>query len=168
MQVLKQLLADDRIHKVWNDAQIPVFCLLPGGADTSARRVLLVRLPPDAGTRVWLRAGRVRNPQWQPDAGAWRLPVSWLDSVIEQSLEDLGAAYFIHMYKPEQRCTHSCQTARRLECECSCLGAYHRIAWKELQTYGTTEGFKVPLVELAFACRKLVHLAGGDRMAVNL
>lgn len=105
--------------RIWRQSTVPVVF-----RDTVQRRVL-VKLPYAPDNRAWLKGAHVRYPEWLKQFQCWQVPRAWLDEATSRLCLRYGQVYLIQPYRERETCAPACWNATGLECECSCLGAYH-------------------------------------------
>ena len=110
------------IPEVWRNQTIPVIYR----PDTTGP--LKLRLPyREGGNRQFLKSIKERRtePVWDSKDQFWSVPKNWFTGLVESVVLAFGSAWVIQPHHAEERCSASCRNARRLECECSCLGENH-------------------------------------------
>ena len=114
------------IRRQWAQAQVPIVVRsgLPGDK-------LTARLPYCADNRDWLHgmATGTRRPdaKWAPSEKAWKLPVAWLNRLVNGALDRYGRIYVVQPYRELEKCAPACRNATGHDCECSCMGANHGV-----------------------------------------
>jgi hypothetical protein len=141
---------------IWRQGHTPVLY-----RDTAGKR-LLVKLPYAADNRSWLRADRLRHPEWDAQYTCWEIPRSWFESVIRQCLTRYAAVYVIQTYRPYEKCAPACWDAEGELCECSCLGERHGMNIDPSMRWHTvSDAFAISWGEKQLACRLLLSTAHG-------
>jgi hypothetical protein len=85
---------------------------------------VIARLPPMKGNRRWLHETvGIRSPELRGDR--WHLPRNCLTRLVTAAVDRYGYVVLVRDVSRLSRCTRACQEATGLECQCSCMGAYH-------------------------------------------
>jgi hypothetical protein len=113
-----------------------------------------VRLPYAADNRDWLRSDRRNKPEWISDGGYWELPKAWFSGLVDSALIRYGEVWIIQPYREKEICAPACMNAVGHECECSCMGANHRMG-VEGRWYEVSEALAVRWGERTLAVRHL-------------
>lgn len=86
---------------------------------------VVAKIPARKGNRRWLReAVRIRSPHLAED-GRWYLPRNCLGKLVVAAVDRYGYVVVCRDMSRLSRCTRLCLEATGVECNCSCLGAYH-------------------------------------------
>ena len=107
------------IPQVWDQKRLPVIYR------PDEKGNLMLRLPYREGNRAFLQGEKRFKPTWDVEKKYWSVPKSWFTELVESVVTVFGSAYVIQPHHANERCNASCQNARRLECECPCLGKNH-------------------------------------------
>jgi hypothetical protein len=94
---------------------------------------VIAKIPPVKGNHRWLHETvGIRSPRL--DGGRWHLPRNCLLRLVTAAVDRYGYIVVCRDMSRLSRCTRACQEAEGLECDCSCMGAYHgenSAAWFE-------------------------------------
>lgn len=110
---------DPELRTVWEQKKRPVIF------HQGKSKPLLVRIPFAKNNREWLRADRLRKPEWNAQYKCWEVPKAWYEQLARQMLKRYSNVYLIQVYRKQQKCAPACWNATGLHCECSCMGANH-------------------------------------------
>lgn len=85
---------------------------------------VIAKIPARKGNWRWLRqAVRIRSPRL--DGDRWHLPRNCLVKLVTAAVDRYGYIAVWRDMSRLSRCTTACLEATGVECDCSCLGAYH-------------------------------------------
>ncbi|WP_199487812.1 endonuclease domain-containing protein [Actinomadura spongiicola] len=94
---------------------------------------VVAKIPPLKGNYRWLhRTVRIRSPHL--DGDRWHLPRNCLNRLVMAAVDRYGYIVVWRDMSRLSRCTRACLEATGVECDCSCLGAYHgedSVGWFE-------------------------------------
>lgn len=94
---------------------------------------VIAKIPDRKGNRRWLhQAVRIRSPRL--DGDRWVLPRSCLTRLVTAAVDRYGHIVVCRDMSRLSRCNRACLEATGVDCDCSCLGAYHgadSIGWFE-------------------------------------
>lgn len=94
---------------------------------------VVAKLPPRKGNRRWLHhTVGIRSPRLADDR--WHLPRNCLGRLVTAAIDRYGHIVVCRDMSRLSRCTRACLEARGIDCDCSCLGAYHgadSVGWFE-------------------------------------
>jgi hypothetical protein len=86
--------------------------------------LVIARIPAMKGNRRWLHETvRIRSPRLAGDR--WYLPRNCLVRLVTAAVDRYGYIVVSRDMSRLSRCTRSCLEATGMDCDCSCLGAYH-------------------------------------------
>ncbi len=113
---------ESQLASIWRQGRTPVVYRPPEGD-------IMVKLPyRGESNRGYLAVGRRSHPEWDQQHRCWLLPRSCFSELVERLLdggEFPQGVYVIQPHNAKEVCAPACWNARRLECECSCLGKNH-------------------------------------------
>jgi hypothetical protein len=126
------------IPEIWGQKRMPVVYR------PDEKGNLMLRLPYREGNRAFLQGEKRFKPVWNPEKKYWEVPKSWFTELVESVTAAFGSTYVIQPHHDHERCNASCQNAKRLECECPCLGKNHGMGGRANHEIGIQDAVVVP------------------------
>src|SRR5438093_12492432 len=85
---------------------------------------VIAKIPARKGNWRWLhKSVRIRSPRL--DGDRWALPRNCLVRLVTAAIDRYGYIVVCRDMSTLSRCNRACLEATGVDCDCSCLGAYH-------------------------------------------